>query len=63
MQQFHGQMNFLKNEMDRWQTGQFQRYYHCQWKERMQKVQSILQDYDMEADVIWKTYHLQGEYT
>ena len=29
MQQFHGQMNLLKNEIERWQQGQFQYFHHC----------------------------------
>ena len=49
MQQFHGQMHFLKNEMDRWREGHFNVFLIADGKERMEKVQSILQDYDMEA--------------
>ena len=49
MQEFHGQMSFLKNEMERWQHGRFNVMIIAGGKERMQKVQAILQDYDMEA--------------
>ena len=37
MQQFHGQMHFLKNEMDRWQEGNFKVFLIADGKERMQK--------------------------
>lgn len=49
MQQFHGQMNFLKNEIDRWQNGSFNIMIIADGKERMQKVQAILQDYDIDS--------------
>ncbi|WP_342507688.1 transcription-repair coupling factor [Sporosarcina sp. FSL K6-2383] len=47
MQQFHGQMNLLKNEIERWQQGRFNVFIVVNGTERMKKVQSILQDYDM----------------
>ena len=50
MQQFHGQMNLLKNEMERWQQGQYNVFIIADGEERMQKVQSILRDYEMEAN-------------
>ena len=52
MQQFHGQMNLLKNEMDRWQQGRFNVFIIADGKERMKKVQTILQDYDMESSYL-----------
>ena len=42
MQQFHGQMNLLKNEIERWQQGHFNVFIIADGDERMQKVQSIL---------------------
>jgi transcription-repair coupling factor (superfamily II helicase) len=51
MQQFHGQMHLLKNEMDRWREGRYRVFLIADGNERMQKVQSILKDYDMEADL------------
>ena len=42
MQQFHGQMNLLKNEIERWQQGHFNVFIIADGNERMQKVQSIL---------------------
>lgn len=49
MQQFHGQMHFLKTEMERWHDGHFNVFLIADGPERMEKVQSILQDYDMTA--------------
>ena len=60
MQQFHGQMHLLKNEMDRWREGRYNVFLIADGTERMEKVQSILQDYDMEADFIGKTIRPGG---
>lgn len=49
MQQFHGQMNLLKNEMKRWEKGNFSVFIVAPNKQRMEKVQSVLDDYGMEA--------------
>ncbi|MCG7337471.1 transcription-repair coupling factor [Sporosarcina sp. ACRSM] len=49
MQQFHGQMNLLKNEMERWQQGRYNVFIIADGAERMQQVQAILQDYDITA--------------
>nr|WP_218843316.1 transcription-repair coupling factor [Sporosarcina sp. JAI121] len=54
MQQFHGQMNLLKNEMERWQQGHFTVFIIADGNERMQKVQSILEDYDITSVVTGK---------
>ncbi|MFS0577342.1 transcription-repair coupling factor [Sporosarcina sp. 179-K 3D1 HS] len=51
MQQFHGQMNLLAAEMERWQQGKFHIFVVADGKERMKKVQGILQDYEMESIV------------
>lgn len=52
MQHFHGQMNVLKNEMERWTSGKFYIFILAEGKERQQKVQDVLDDYDIEARVI-----------
>ena len=54
MQQFHGQMNLLKNEMDRWQQSHFNVFIIADGEERMQKVKAILQDYEIAANLIGK---------
>lgn len=55
MQQFHGQMNLLKSEIERWQQGHFNVFIVVDGTERMKKVQSILQDYDMGSVLSGKT--------
>lgn len=49
MQQFHGQMNLLKNEMERWEKQHFSVMIIVPNEERATKVQSVLDDYGMEA--------------
>ncbi|AOV06306.1 transcription-repair coupling factor [Sporosarcina ureilytica] len=51
MQEFHGQMQMLKSELERWQNGNFNVFILADGKERMKKVQSILEDYDIEANL------------
>ncbi|MGI8317326.1 transcription-repair coupling factor [Halobacillus mangrovi] len=49
MQQFHGQMNLLKSEMDRWQKQNYSVIILAPDENRREKIQSVLDDYDMEA--------------
>lgn len=51
MQQFQGQMSLLKNEMDRWLNNDCSVMIIANGKERMNDVQVILQDYDMESTI------------
>ncbi|WJE15889.1 transcription-repair coupling factor [Halobacillus sp. ACCC02827] len=51
MQQFHGQMNLLKNEMDRWEKQGYSVVILAPDEKRQEKIQSVLDDYDMEAVV------------
>ncbi|MFD1021148.1 transcription-repair coupling factor [Thalassobacillus hwangdonensis] len=51
MQQFHGQMNLLKNEMERWNKQKFSVVIFAPSERRADKIQSVLDDYDMEAVV------------
>ncbi|SIS62154.1 transcription-repair coupling factor [Salimicrobium flavidum] len=51
MQEFHGQMNLLKNEMERWNKQGFSVVIAAPNKQRKEKVQAVLDDYDMEAVV------------
>mgnify|MGYP001792809384 CR=1 FL=1 len=60
MQQFHGQMHFLKTEMERWRDGPFNVFLIANGPERMEKVQSILQDYDMKASLSGKPSNAGG---
>ncbi len=49
MQEFHGQMPLLKTELARWREGNFNIFLVVDGAERMEKVQSILSDYKIEA--------------
>ncbi|MFD1362576.1 transcription-repair coupling factor [Lentibacillus salinarum] len=51
MQEFHGQMNLFKNELKRWEKGDFSVVILATGKERVEKIHSIFMDYDIEADV------------
>ncbi|UFU01526.1 transcription-repair coupling factor (plasmid) [Radiobacillus kanasensis] len=51
MQQFHGQMNLLQNEVNRWMKGNFSVLIFAPNGKRAEKIQSVLADYDMEADI------------
>ena len=59
MQSFHGQMNLLQAEMERWTLGKFQVFVVASGEERLQKVRSVLEDYDMEAEIMTPTTELQ----
>ena len=49
MQNFHGQMNVLKTELERWRKGRFTVIILGQDQDRVKKLHNILSDYDIEA--------------
>ncbi|SEI12446.1 transcription-repair coupling factor [Halobacillus karajensis] len=49
MQQFHGQMNLLKNEMDRWEKQNYSVVILAPDENRKSKIEGVLRDYDIEA--------------
>lgn len=49
MQQFHGQMNLLENEMQRWSKAEYSIVILAPNPQRAEKVQAILQDYHINA--------------
>ncbi|GAB4072132.1 transcription-repair coupling factor [Barrientosiimonas marina] len=51
MQAFHGQMNLFKNELQRWEKGDFSVVVLAPDAERAEKIQSIFLDYGIEANV------------
>lgn len=51
MQQFHGQMHLLQNEMKRWKKANYSVLIMAPDEQRSEKIQSVLHDYDMEATV------------
>ncbi|WP_173918010.1 transcription-repair coupling factor [Halobacillus sp. Marseille-Q1614] len=52
MQQFHGQMNLLKSEMERWAKQGYSVIVLASDDTRAEKVHSVLLDYGMEASVV-----------
>lgn len=49
MQQFHGQMNVLKTEIERWKKGNFSIAFLAANEERAKRLERILDDYGIEA--------------
>nr|WP_289038349.1 transcription-repair coupling factor [uncultured Allobacillus sp.] len=49
MQQFHGQMNLLKSEMERWSKAGFSVVIYAVDEERVDRVLRVLDDYDIAA--------------
>ncbi len=52
MQNFHGQLNVLKSEIDRWKKGKFTIVILGPNTERMKKLHQVLADYEVEAAVV-----------
>ncbi|RXT09007.1 transcription-repair coupling factor [Ammoniphilus sp. CFH 90114] len=52
MQDFHGQMNVLKGELDRWTKSQHQVVFLTADEERARRLERVFHDYEMEADLI-----------
>jgi len=52
MQNFHGQMNVLKGELARWKKAQNQIVFVAADLERAKRLERVLHDYEMEADLI-----------
>ena len=51
MQNFHGQMNVLKGEIERWKKSHYSILFLGSDEERVKKLERVLQDYDIEAVV------------
>lgn len=62
MQQFQGQMQMLKSEIDRWLQGNFNVFILADGAERMQKVLDILNDYEIDATLSGTTLKQPGVY-
>lgn len=58
MQSFHGQMNVLKTELERWKKGKYTVVILGQNEERVKKIDSVLTDYDIEVVTIKDTSQL-----
>ncbi|HLR08580.1 MAG TPA: transcription-repair coupling factor [Bacillota bacterium] len=51
MQEFHGQMNLFKNELNRWNKGGFSVIVLALDESRAEKIHSIFMDYGIEANI------------
>ncbi|HEX7065156.1 MAG TPA: transcription-repair coupling factor [Bacillales bacterium] len=51
MQNFHGQMHVLKNEIERWKNGDYAVVFLAVNNERAKRLEGVLADYDIEADI------------
>lgn len=61
MQNFHGQMNVLKGEIERWKKAQYSIFLLGSDEERIKKLERVLQDYEIEADVTSGTELVTGK--
>ncbi|ASS77006.1 transcription-repair coupling factor [Tumebacillus algifaecis] len=52
MQNFHGQMNVLKSELERWAKLSYQVVFLAATEERAERLQRVLEDYKMQADIL-----------
>jgi len=52
MQNFHGQMNVLKGELERWKKGNYSVIFLGPDEERVKKLRRVLEDYEIEASFI-----------
>lgn len=59
MQNFHGQMNVLKGEMDRWKKLGFAIVFVAMNKERANRLERVLADYEMDAGIIAADQNIQ----
>ncbi|MFS0594685.1 transcription-repair coupling factor [Cytobacillus horneckiae] len=51
MQNFHGQMHVLKSELERWKKGNYAVVFLGVDDERVQKLQNVLEDYEIDSMV------------
>ncbi|HLR66659.1 transcription-repair coupling factor [Virgibacillus alimentarius] len=51
MQEFHGQMNLFKNELTRWEKGDYSVVVLAPNAKRAEKIHSIFMDYNIEASI------------
>lgn len=52
MQNFHGQLPVLQNEMERWRQSEFAVVFLAVNEERARKLQNVLADFGIEADMV-----------
>lgn len=59
MQNFHGQLNVLKGELERWKKTGFTVVFLAANEERAKRLERVLEDYEMEASLIQSDTALQ----
>lgn len=52
MQNFHGQMHVLKSEIDRWKKGNYSILFLGPDKDRVKKLERVLEDYDIPTSLV-----------
>jgi transcription-repair coupling factor (superfamily II helicase) len=52
MQNFHGQMNVLKSELERWEKTGYRVLFLAANRERAERLERVLADYEMQVDII-----------
>ncbi|HHY75100.1 MAG TPA: transcription-repair coupling factor [Bacillus bacterium] len=52
MQSFHGQMDLLKGELERWKKGNYAVVFLAANDERMGKLANVLADYNIDAEIL-----------
>ncbi|BAU26192.1 transcription-repair coupling factor [Aneurinibacillus soli] len=52
MQNFHGQMNVLKGELERWKKSNMTVIFCAADEERARRLEHVFHDYEMEADIV-----------
>lgn len=60
MQSFHGQMDLLKGELERWKRGNFAVVFLAANEERVKKLFNVLDDYGIEAEILAKDSDLSA---
>ncbi|PLR78934.1 transcription-repair coupling factor [Bacillus sp. V3-13] len=58
MQNFHGQMNVLKGEVERWRKGNYSIIFLGPDQERVKKLERVLEDYQIEATIVHHDHDL-----
>lgn len=54
MQNFHGQLHLLKNEIIRWKEAGYSISFVCAGEDRVERMKSVLEDYEIEAVIVDK---------
>ncbi|WP_416148121.1 transcription-repair coupling factor [Salipaludibacillus sp. HK11] len=56
MQNFHGQLHLLKNEIVRWKEAGYSISFVCENEDRAKRMKQVLEDYEIEAAIVGSEY-------